>query len=217
MQASWTRGGGHGEGSPTNECRFTLIPFGSGDTSATLFDDAPGKVIASCATAGAYTQDVSLAGKAAGDYLLQFRWRTGDGGLWYNCAKISVIDPGPIDCTDGSKGAAETDIDCGSLCPNQCAVSKGCASDVDCTSSLCVGTKCQPPVIQASTINGVPQTITNPKLLDYYSLVLYKTDYVFLSLTAPAGVAESVSVKSGSPPTPAEYVSIRYSLFLDLY
>ncbi|MBM4357418.1 MAG: hypothetical protein FJ096_04835 [Deltaproteobacteria bacterium] len=40
-------------------------------------------------------------------------------------------------CVDAQKGATETDVDCGGVCPKKCMNGKGCDAAADCSSGVC--------------------------------------------------------------------------------
>jgi hypothetical protein len=59
--------------------------------------------------------------------------------------------PGP--CVDGVLNGAETDIDCGGLCP-RCDDGKKCTSSADCISNTCIEGVCAKPTCTDSTKDG---------------------------------------------------------------
>ncbi len=68
---------------------------------------------------------------------------------------LCIVSP----CVDGTKDFGETDVDCGHVCPNACALAAGCVVDADCqsgicsTSGLCVATRCQDGVKDGTEID----------------------------------------------------------------
>lgn len=205
LRTSWTRGGGHGEGDASNLCRFSLIPAEQGDDTASLFDSNVLVDNIDCRTRGSYQRDINLGVTPAGDYYLQFRWKAGDGGTWYNCAKVTIENLEGLNCTDNKRVPPETDIDCGSLCP-ACAVGKNCLVNSDCESNLCVRGTCQPPVtpVAAGTTEN-KLIVPASELIDYYSIVLEPHNFVFVTATAPPTRTQTswakYLLKSGEPPT----------------
>ena len=58
-------------------------------------------------------------------------------------------------CTNKKKDGAESDVDCGGMCPSRCVLLQGCAVANDCTTGLaCVKTVCASPAANDGMKNG---------------------------------------------------------------
>jgi plastocyanin len=57
-------------------------------------------------------------------------------------------------CGDGVANGTETDVDCGSTCPNKCADTLGCLTGADCQSGVCSANICQAPSCMDGVFNG---------------------------------------------------------------
>src|SRR5262245_2684315 len=61
---------------------------------------------------------------------------------------------GPIDaCTNGTRDGAESDVDCGGVCPT-CEDGRACNQASDCRSGVCENDACAPPACDDGLING---------------------------------------------------------------
>jgi hypothetical protein len=68
----------------------------------------------------------------------------------------------PVTCFDGLKNGTETDIDCGgNVCAANCAVTQGCAFNVDCASNNCGLQGCQPAGTCSNAIQDGTETDKN--------------------------------------------------------
>src|SRR5262245_53362256 len=59
----------------------------------------------------------------------------------------------PRNCSNGTKAADETDVDCGGSCGG-CSTGKGCMKAADCQSFFCTNGKCDPPSCTDGMKNG---------------------------------------------------------------
>lgn len=82
--------------------------------------------------------------------------RTSDATDAPNAASASADDPSlaPADCVDGVQNGMETDVDCGGAACVPCQDNQACALAIDCTSQVCGGGVCRPPVCTDSVLNG---------------------------------------------------------------
>jgi hypothetical protein len=99
---------------------------------------------------------LDLDGGIAIDGPITFDARTGCAGD-QDCSGGDVCGPGGMcvaaTCTDGVKNGAETDLDCGGVCP-RCADEAVCAGDGDCLSQVCLDLRCQAPRCRDGVTNG---------------------------------------------------------------
>jgi len=88
-------------------------------------------------------QTVKLAGEviAAGTHELRLLSQTGDVNV--NWIRFTLL---PASCTDTLHNGAESDVDCGAGCPQQCPTGKTCSTGADCQSLNCVSGVCQAPL-----------------------------------------------------------------------
>jgi hypothetical protein len=70
-------------------------------------------------------------------------------------APLSPAFPPLSTCSDGIKNGTESDVDCGGLCPQKCAVGAACSFNSDCDSkSVCSNLTCRAPATTCAEIKA---------------------------------------------------------------